>query len=103
MKEFELKRNGESLGVVLGGDLTASMVPELKSALQKATGEGVLEVDFDLSNTAFIDSTGIGLLIATYNSLSKKNGTVRVVMVSEDIYGLLRSMRLEKRLCVVRR
>ena len=100
MNECEIKRNGEKISVALGGDLTASMIPELKTALQEALGEKTGEVEFDFGKTVVIDSTGIGFLIATYNSLMKSNGTVRVVRASDDIFRLLQSMRLEKRLCV---
>jgi anti-sigma B factor antagonist len=89
--------------VVLEGDFTAATVPDVKPALLEAMEEGVNEVEFDFAKTVVIDSTGIGFLIATYNSLTKRNGVVRVVLVSEDIYRLLQSMRLEKRLSVSKR
>jgi len=101
---FELKRDGNRIDVVFEGDLTASVVPELRPALQNALEEGALEVEFDLANTTVIDSTGIGVLIAAYNSFMAKGGAaVRVVRVSDDIFRLLQSMRLEKRLCVSKR
>lgn len=100
MKEFEMKRDGDRVRLELQGDFTATVVPEAKSALLKAMEEGAMEVEFDFGKTVVIDSTGIGFLIATYNSLSKKGGVVRVVLASEDIYRLLQSMRLEKRLSV---
>jgi anti-anti-sigma factor len=103
VNELELKRDEDKIRVVLDSDLTASVVPALKSALQQALAEGVRDVEFDFARTTVIDSSGIGLLIATYNTLVKSNGTVRVVLASEDIFRLLQSMRLEKRLCVSRR
>lgn len=103
MSDFEFRRDGDKLGVVLLGDLTASVVPALKPALVSALEEGGAEVEFDLDKTVVIDSTGIGFLIATYNSLQKKSGTVRIVQASNDIYRLLQSMRLEKRLSVTTR
>jgi anti-anti-sigma factor len=103
VNEFELKRDGDKIGVVLDSNLTASVVPGLKSALQQALEEGVQDLEFDFGRTTVIDSSGIGLLIATFTTLVKSNGTVRVVLASEDIFRLLQSMRLEKRLCVSRR
>lgn len=103
MEGFEVKRDGSKVGVALKGDLTATLVPELKSALQEMLNEGILEIEFDFGNTTIIDSTGIGLLIATYNSLAKKNGSVNIVRASEDIFRLFQVMRLEKRLCVSKR
>lgn len=103
MKDFKLESDGEAIGVTLGDDLTAAVVPGLKDALRNATAEGMRKVEFDLGNTAVIDSTGIGLLIATFNSLSRVGGTITVVNVSDDIFRLLQNMRLEKRLSVSKR
>lgn len=100
MTEFELKRDGDRVRLELQGDFTAAVVPQAKSALLKAMEEGAMEVEFDFGKTVVIDSTGIGFLIATYNSLAKRGGVIRVVLASEDIYRLLQSMRLEKRLSV---
>jgi anti-sigma B factor antagonist len=97
---FEIKREGNRIGVVFEGDLTVSVVTELKPFLQKAITDEIGQVEFDLGKTVFLDSTGIGLLVATYNSMLKKKGTVSVISVSEDIFHLLQSMRIEKRLCV---
>ncbi len=103
MNPFELKRDENTLTVVLGGDLTAILVLALKPELQKLLGEGVVDLIFDLGAATVIDSTGIGFLVASHNSLKKMNGTMRVVQVSEDIMRLLQSMRLDKRLNVASR
>lgn len=103
MKALEIKVDESKVSVPIEGDLTASVVPELKAALGEALGSGALQVEFDLGKTTIIDSTGIGLLIATYNSLAKRGGSVQVVKASEDIFRLLQSMRLEKRLGVCKR
>jgi anti-anti-sigma factor len=103
VNEFELKWYGNKVAVAFDGDLTASGVPDLKAALQKALEDGALEVEFDLSKASVIDSTGIGILIAAYNSLAKRNGTVRLIIGSDDIFRMFQSMRLEKRLCVSKR
>jgi anti-anti-sigma factor len=55
---------------------------------------------FDLGKTAMLDSSGIGLLIATCNSLERKKGKMRVLQASSDILRLLQSMRLAGRLNV---
>ena len=47
-----------------------------------------------------LDSSGIGLLIAAHNSLARKEGRVRVVNASADVFRLLQSMRLVGRLNV---
>ena len=58
---------------------------------------------FDLASTAMLDSSGMGLLIATANSMTPIGGKVRVINVCSDIFHLLQSMRLTARLNVSER
>ena len=86
--------------VRLKGDLTAVLVPELQAGLQEMTKNGARELVFDLSETAMLDSSGMGLLIAAANSLAPAGRQVRVTNVRPDIFRLLQSMRLTARLNV---
>lgn len=100
MAEFTLEKRDHCLALTLGGDLTANAVPRLQAALREAITPDVSEVAVDLAQTAMLDSSGIGLLIATGNSLSRRGGTIRVTHASPDILQLLQSMRLTGRLNV---
>ncbi len=98
MSNFEIKGSDAVTQVLLRDKLTASEVPFLQDALKKELSSGVKEVVFDFSQVQVIDSTGMGLLVATYNTMSQKNGSVRLNHVSPEIMGLLKSMRLAERL-----
>ena len=100
MAYYTIERKQNQCWVALQGDLTASLIPDLQAALKKNLEQGVDEAVFDLEKTGMLDSSGIGLLIATCNSLGKKKGKVRVLHVSLDIFRLLQSMRLVTRLNV---
>jgi anti-anti-sigma factor len=102
MSEFTIERDQNSCRVEAGKELTAALIPSLQAALKKEIDSGALIITFDLRNTAMLDSSGIGLLIAASNSLARKQGELRVANVSEDIYHLLQSMRLVSRLKVAR-
>ncbi len=80
------------------GDLIASDVPDLQAALKQQLQRGVDEIVFDLAATVMLDSSGIGLLIATCNTMARQQGRIRVINVSPDILQLLQSMRLTGRL-----
>jgi len=82
------------------GDLVASVIPDLQAALKQQLQPGVEEVSFDLAATVMLDSSGIGLLIATSNTMARQKGRVRILNVSQDILRLLQSMRLTSRLTV---
>ncbi len=100
MSVCEILREGANVCVILHGKLTATEAPELQAALKAELAAGATEVVVDLAATTLIDSTGIGLLIATHNSLGAAQGNIKVINAGPDIFGLLRSMRLVDRLRV---
>jgi serine/threonine-protein kinase RsbW len=100
MAAYVIEQNDQQCSVKMKGDLTAVLVAELQADLKEMLSKGVREVVFDLANAVMLDSSGIGLLIATANSLAPHGGKVRVSNVCPDIFRLLQSMRLTARLNV---
>ncbi len=98
MANYTLEPNGRNCRVTMQGDLIASDVPDLQAALKQQLQRGVDEIVFDLAATVMLDSSGIGLLIATCNTMARQQGRIRVINVSPDILQLLQSMRLTGRL-----
>ncbi len=84
--------------IAVNGGLTAVLVPELQQVLRAEVAKGTRQVTFDLAETGMVDSSGIGLLIATCNTLSQQDGKLAVVNTAPDILKLMRSMRLIGRL-----
>ena len=97
---FRIDMRGQTCVVALESDLTAALVGTLQPAIKERLTGGVAEVEVDLARTTMLDSSGIGLLIATSNTLSRAGGRLQVVNVSKDIERLLQSMRLSGRLNV---
>lgn len=52
------------------------------------------KVQIDLQTVKILDSSGIGVLIATYNTLKSKGTPFSVINASSDIAALLNSMGL---------
>lgn len=100
MAGYGIERSGVRSLVTLNGDLTASLIPDLQAALKKELDGETSEIVFDLEKTVMLDSSGIGLLIAACNSISRKQGKIQVIKVSSEIRHLLQSMRLISRLNV---
>lgn len=98
MATHTLEQKDRTWIVTLTGDLIVAVIPDLKTALQAALAAGAEEVVFDLGASAQLDSSGIGLLIATSNSLGRQQGRLRINNASPDILQLLQSMRLAGRL-----
>ena len=92
----DIKRIGDGATVKPGRDLVASMVKEFKKELRSLLEEEPAEITIDLVGVDMIDSVGLGVLIAAHNSISKMGGKLTVMNASENIYGLFKTMRLDK-------
>ncbi len=92
----EVSREGEHAVVKPGRDIVASMAGEFREELKQLIDEGMTEITLDLEGVGMVDSIGMGLLIATHNSLGKKGGKLSVRKTPEEILGLMRTMRLDK-------
>jgi anti-anti-sigma factor len=97
MTEIQVVQTGAQAAIVLGEKLTASEVPNLKSEMKRLIGSGVTALTLDCTRLVMMDSTGIGCLVAAYNSLDKVDGKLYMIQVSSDMYDLLCSMRLDRR------
>jgi anti-anti-sigma factor len=97
---FTIERRDRSCVITLRTDLTAVLVAGLQAAVKDELSAGVLDLEFDFGQATMLDSSGIGLLIATANSATRAGGAVHLSHVSKDVKHLLQSMRLTSRLDV---
>ena len=84
-----------------GKDITASIAEDFRRDLLKLIEQGVIELTIDLSNVNMIDSVGLGVLIATHNSLENKGGSLAIINASRNIYALFNTMRLDQHFEVI--
>jgi anti-anti-sigma factor len=83
-----------------GDNIVAASIPELRSKMRNIVEEGVRELVVDLTGVQMVDSSGIGLLIAAYNSLRKVGGRLAVIHASADILELFQTMRVHQHFSV---
>jgi len=91
----EINKNRDRFVVKPGKDVVASMANEFRSQLHGLVQESPNELVIDLDGVEMVDSVGIGVIIATHNSLNKVGGALRVTNVTSDIYTLFSTMRLD--------
>lgn len=97
-----IKKDGNQVIVKPGKDVVASMANEFRAELNSQIQESPSELVIDLSGVEMVDSVGIGVIIATHNSLDQKGGKLKVINIAEDIYGLFSTMRLDRHFTVVK-
>lgn len=96
----EIIKDGESVTIKPGKDVVASMANDFRSELHTVVQESPKEIQIDLTGVEMVDSVGIGVIIATHNSLNKAGGTLKVVNVNKDIFRLFSTMRLDRHFTV---
>jgi anti-sigma B factor antagonist len=61
----------------------------LREAMRKLVDSGKTKVLLNLGGVKYMDSTGIGELIANYTTLSRKGGQLKLLNLTERIQNLL--------------
>jgi anti-sigma B factor antagonist len=86
--EFSLSQEAlddERHVVAVRGEIDLFTAPELKSALADAIEEGRLRIVVDLSETTFLDSTALGVLIGAVKRLRSREGRLTIVNTDDNI------------------
>lgn len=75
--------------VTVAGEVDVYTAPQLRSALEERLAAGQNKIVVDLQGVAFIDSTGLGVLVGQLKALRKVDGSLRIVCSDERILRLL--------------
>ncbi|MDY6830517.1 MAG: STAS domain-containing protein [Thermodesulfobacteriota bacterium] len=100
MAQSEITRQARQVIVKPGTDLVASMADGFREELQQVIRESPESVTIDLAGVEMVDSVGIGVMIAVYNSLAKVEGMLKVINANKNILNLFRTMRLDRHFTV---
>lgn len=93
-----IMKNGVTV-ITPNQDLTDKNADVFKSEISKQTYSTVtLIIELDLSNIRQVDSVGLGVIMAMHRVITKSGRTLVVSGVSADIYGLMKTMRLDRML-----
>ena len=71
--------------VAVRGEIDLFTAPELKQVLAEAIEGGRTRIVVDLTETTFLDSTALGVLIGAVKRLRSRDGALAIVNVDENI------------------
>lgn len=78
---------GDVLDASIIGDFKAKMTPILKSEYQ---------VIFDMANIQFVDSSGIGAILACLRTLNAEGGDLKICSLTRPVRALFELVRMHK-------
>jgi anti-sigma B factor antagonist len=82
--------------VTVAGEVDLYSAPELKMHVLDAIDSGKNHIIVDLTNTTFIDSTTLGVLVGARKRLREHNGVLAVVCPDPDKLGLFEMTGLDR-------
>ncbi len=89
------EENGKII-VKPGINIVAGVVKDIKAEISALVNDGKTDIIIDLEGVEMIDSMGLGVLIATHNSIQEHDKKLELINIPSDIGKLLRTMRLDQ-------
>jgi anti-sigma B factor antagonist len=81
--------DGDRAVLTVHGEVDVYTAPTLREHVLTAVGDGASTLVVDLSDVAFMDSTGLGVLVGALKRLRQADGRLVVVCTSEPVLKIL--------------
>lgn len=82
--------DGDRAVLTVNGEVDVYTAPTLREHILSAINEGASTVVADLRGVAFMDSTGLGVLVGALKRLRQSGGALHVVCDSEPVLKIFR-------------
>lgn len=82
--------------VVVTGELDVATSPRLRRRLDDAVDAGAHDVSVDLSRVGFMDSSGLGALMAVHHRLQESGGGIAIVGATPPVRKILEITALDE-------
>ncbi|MEO5851861.1 MAG: STAS domain-containing protein [Nocardioides sp.] len=88
--------DGEVAVLRCTGRLNMSAAPGLRTAVDELVGQGASRIVIDLSDTSFVDSSGLGALVGGLKSARQAGGDLRIAGAAEQVRTVLALTNLDR-------
>jgi len=86
---IDTDRRGDTAVLHVAGEVDVFTAPQLREALVGALDDGCRDVVVDLQGVDFLDSTGLGVLVAGLKRVRQYGGDLSLVCTREHILKIL--------------
>lgn len=98
---MHVSSNGAILRITAPEELNASHSGPFRDQVRAVLRPEHHQIDLDFSRTSFVDSSGLGALIALHKTLCSRQGRVRILSPSPKVLQILELTRLHRILEIV--
>lgn len=93
---LQLRQDGTKTVARVTENMVGSKIETLREEFSNLTKSDTVDLTIDMGAVDMVDSLGMGLLVATHNSLKSRQGRLSLINVRPNIYNVLVVMRLDK-------
>lgn len=93
---MKLESQGDTLRITDLAELGAANSNEVRDEARSALTASQKNIEVDLSQTSFLDSCGLGALIALHKTACDRSGTVRLLRPQPAVERVLELTRLHR-------
>lgn len=98
--EIEIKKKTDIVVITVHEDIALYNAPMLKKEGFDQFEAGANELIIDLFDVSYIDSTGLGTLVAIHKKFSENHGLMVVTNISGTLRKVFEVTKLEEILCI---
>ena len=92
---FQVSQSGDATLVEVEGQLIVGNRQELKQRVLEQLEGGDRKFVIDFSNTGYIDSSGLGVLVSLSKKIREQGGELRLSSLNEDLRTLFELTKLD--------
>lgn len=93
---MKMETQGDTLHVVAGKELGAANANAFRDWVRKSLTNDLRNIEVDLSQTAFLDSCGLGALVALHKTVSGRHGQLRLLHPQPTVLQILELTRMNR-------
>ncbi|HYE94519.1 MAG TPA: STAS domain-containing protein [Terriglobales bacterium] len=98
--DIEVKDAGKITVVAPRGDVDMAVADQVRQRLTGLVDQGRARLVLDLASVMYIDSSGLGALVAAMKHARAAGGDIKVCMLESDVRALFEMTRLNKVIAV---
>ena len=94
--EIDIQESQDKVTAVISGDIEMMIIKEFKTRLLDIGNNTDKDIDIDLSNVDYIDSSGIGVLITLLKLQKGKGKELKINKISPRVMDILKLSSLSE-------
>ncbi|MCU0847999.1 MAG: STAS domain-containing protein [Spirochaetes bacterium] len=87
---IDIREDGENVQITVNGDIEMMTIKTFKQKLFEVGQNVDKDIELDLSNVDYIDSSGVGVLISLLKLQKKKGKSLKISKVSTKVLNVLK-------------